>query len=103
MPQRLRDDPATNVYLCEHCRFLHVGHSRAIGTETARLIRDEVVLGDTLRKIRETRKQSLKEVGEKIKERPIRIKEVEDAQTTIHPVVLFKLLQYYRVKINLLF
>lgn len=103
VPQRLRDDPATNVYVCEHCRFLHVGHSRAMGTESARLIRDEKVLGDTLRKIRESRKQTLKEVGEGIKTRPIRVKEIEEAKTVIDPVVLFKLLQYYRVKINLLF
>ena len=27
VPQRLRDDPATNVYRCDYCHNLHVGHN----------------------------------------------------------------------------
>lgn len=103
VPGRLRDDPSTNVYTCEHCHFLHVGHSRATGQETARLIGSAEVLGDTLRKIRESRKQTLKEVGAGIKERPIRIKEIEEGHDGISTKTLFKLISYYRVKINLLF
>lgn len=103
VPQRLRNDPSTNVYRCEHCHFLHVGHDRALGTEQARLVRDSGTLGSTLLRARESRGETRKDVATKLKIRPIRIKEIEEADETVNTEVLFKLISYYRMKLNLLF
>lgn len=102
VPQRLRDDPATNIYSCTNCRYLHVGHSRAIGTETARLVNDAQTLGTVLLKTRENKGLTRKEVAEKIKTRPIRIKEIEDGANNMDITVIFSLIKYYKMKMNIL-
>lgn len=103
VPLKLRQDPATNIYSCEHCHFLHVGHSRALGTEQSRLVGDAATLASVLLRARETRGLTRKEVAEKLKVRPIRITEVEEASPVASLDVIFKLLKHYRMKVQLLF
>lgn len=103
VPERLRRDPATNVYRCGHCHFLHVGHDRALGTETARLVRDARALGSVLERVREERGQSRKDVAARLHTRPIRIKEIEEGNPAMDVGVLFRLLAHHRMKVNLLF
>ena len=101
--KNILEDPATSVYNCSHCHYYHIGHNRAVGTETARLIADSQTLGSVLLRVREQRKQTQKQVAENIKTRPIRIKEIEEGNSVIDANVLFKLIKYYRLKINILF
>lgn len=102
VPERLQNDPSTNIYTCPHCFMLHVGHARALGKETARLVSDAETLGTVLERVREDKNLTRKDVGEKLKIRPIRIKEIEENADTIDTDVLFKLLKFYRMKMNLL-
>lgn len=103
VPQKLQNDPATNIYRCSHCQFLHVGHDRALGTEKARLIKDAETLGTVLTRIREEKNLTRKQVGDRLKVRPIRIKEIEENNETINTEVLFKLVKFYKAKIQILF
>ena len=102
LPDKLQNDPATNIYRCAHCHFLHVGHDRATGTEKARLIRDAESLGSVLIRRREELNLTRKDVSLKIKTRPIRIKEIEENSENINTETLFKLLKHYKMKMNLL-
>lgn len=103
VPIRFKDDPSTNIYRCSHCRFMHIGHSRAIGNEKARLIANSETLGSFLLRVRETRNENRKDVAAKIKTRPIRLKEIEENSETIDTKVLFSLIKYYKMKMNILF
>lgn len=101
--EKLRNDPATNIYRCSHCQFLHVGHDRALGNEKARLIRDSETLGTVLERVRTDRNLTRKQVSDKLKIRPIRIKEIEENSETINSDILFKLIKFYKIKLNILF
>lgn len=103
VPERLKNDPATNIYLCEHCRMFHVGHSRAIGTETIRLINDLETLGSFLLRFREQSGRNKKYVADKIKTRVIRITEIESGSKESDIEIIFKLLKFYKIKLQFLF
>lgn len=103
VPEKLQNDPATNIYRCSHCQFLHVGHDRALGNEKARLIRDSETLGSVLERVRTDKNLTRKQVADKIKARPIRIKEIEENNESINSDVLFNLLKFYKIKMNILF
>lgn len=103
VPQHILDLPSTNMYRCEHCHFLHVGHDRMKEQEVARLVRDPKTLGSTLLRIREEANLTRKQVADKIKTRPIRVKEIEEANATINTKVLFDLMYYYHLKLNVVF
>lgn len=103
IPTKIINDPSTNVYNCNYCHFLHIGHDRPLGNETSRIIRDFKTLGETFMKIREQRNETKKYVASKINVRPIRITEIEEAHVTVDMNVVFKLAEYYRIKITVLF
>lgn len=102
VPQRIANDPATNIYRCSHCRCLHVGHDRAQGHETARIIRDSETLGSVLQRARTSLGKTRKDVAVSIGVRPIRIKEIEEDSPKIETATLFKLLDFYHMKMNVL-
>lgn len=103
VPTRFKEDPSTNIYRCSNCRFLHIGHSRALGNENARLIYDNETLGSFLLRVRESRNETRKDIALKLKTRPIRIKEIEEGSENIDCKVLFLLLKQYKMKMNILF
>lgn len=103
VPKRFQNDPTTNIYRCSNCRYLHIGHSRAIGNENARLVFDNKTLRTVLEKTRESRNQTRKDVAAKLKTRPIRIKEIEEGSESIDAKILFLLIKHYKMKMNLLF
>lgn len=103
VPERFKNDPSTNIYRCSHCHFLHIGHSRALSTEKARLILDSETLGSFMIRVRESRNETRKDVASKLKIRPIRIKEIEEGSDNIDVKVMFALLKYYRMKMNIVF
>lgn len=103
VPDRFKEDAATNIYRCNNCRFLHIGHSRPLGKETSYVVYDNVSLGTFLQKVRENRKETRRDIATKIRIRPIRIKEIEEGSAIINTEALFLLLKYYKMKINILF
>lgn len=99
--QRFRDDPDTNIYLCEHCLFLHVGHSRPKEGAINKHVGDVAVLGRTLALARQQRGLDKKFVAAKLKTRPIRITEIEEGRDTMDITVVFKLAHFLGLKILL--
>lgn len=95
VPLRLRQDPATNVYRCEYCRHLHVGHNRvveAIPNETLkRAIPDIDTLGSVLLRRREALGIDKKILAKKMKVPAIRITEIERGDKKMDADVLVKL------------
>lgn len=95
VPLRLRQDPATNVYRCEYCRHLHVGHSRvieAIPNETLkRAITDIETLGSVMLRRREALGIDKKILAKKMKVPAIRITEIERGDKKMDADVLVKL------------
>ena len=104
IPDRLREDPSTSWYWCtESCGHLHVGRT-LVDTKRAenRGLRDRKAIADLLVKARGH--ATLKQVGEGIKSRPIRVKEWEDPGfDTPSMEVLFKLLGIYRIDLTAVF
>lgn len=103
VPQRLRDDPATNVYRCDYCHFLHVGHSR-LQPETEklrRLVHDPQTLGSVVQRAREARKIEKKDLAKSLKIPAIRITEIERGDQKIDVSALFKVLHALRIKVEL--
>lgn len=99
VPQRLRDDPDTNVYECEHCLFLHVGHSRPVDTSVNKQVRDKVDLGRTIALVRKQRGLDKKLVAAKLKVRPIRITEIEEGRDNMDIGIMFKLASFLGLKL----
>lgn len=102
IPEKLLQDASTNVYRCTNCHFLHVGHSRPMGTEKSLLMQDADKFASFLLRTREQTGLTRKQVADKIKVRPIRIKEIEENSENISTEVLFKLLRFYKIKLNVL-
>lgn len=111
IPDRIKDDPGTSVYTCQHCGGLHLGRTivetkkvaRGTGTSVAnRGIRDREALADLLVKSRNQATHA--QVGQAIKARPIRIKEWEDPKFDAPSLdVLFKLLRIYKIDLTAVF
>lgn len=100
IPQKLREDPSTSFYACEHCGHLHMGHTRMGTAERFRMFQDlGTDLPDLLVKLRG--KATRKQVAEVAGIRPIRLKELEEG--TGHPenlAALAKVLKVYRVRLG---
>lgn len=104
VPQRLQDDPGTNIYRCDYCHFLHVGHSRPveIGFERlSRVIHDEKVLGSVIKRFRESKKIDIKVLAKILKVPVIRLNEIEEGKPNPDVSVIFKVLNYLRLNFTL--
>lgn len=102
VPQRLRDDPGTNIYKCDYCHFLHVGHSR-LQPETEklrRLVNDAQTLGSVIMRAREAKKIDKRALAKALKIPAIRITEIERGDEKIDVEVLFKVLYALRIKME---
>lgn len=97
IPDKLVKDPSTSFYRCNHCRHLHIGHSRVAAPEALRVVHDEQALADFLVKARgqATRKQVAAAAGI----RPIRLKELEEPvkDQRVDLTALFAVLKVLRV------
>lgn len=85
--KKLRDDPGTNIYRCEYCYHLHVGHSRPDPLSREKLSRkvgDADLLGDVLKRMREDKRYTVKQLATKLNVPQIRIKEVEEGSDKAH-------------------
>lgn len=103
VPQKLRDDPATNIYRCDYCRFLHVGHSR-IEPEREKLRRtvgDTETLGSVVQRTRELRGIDKRKLAKALSIPAIRITEIERGDAKIDVSALFKVLSVLKIKVEL--
>jgi len=103
IPEKLRNDPTSNWYWCNHCGNLHIGHSRInLETEKQRVVRDRESLSDVLVKARG--KATVKQVAAVAGILPIRLKELEDPKSSkIDLDALFKVLDVYKLKLSIVF
>lgn len=103
VPQRLRDDPATNIYRCDYCRTLHVGHNAPLAvTETAlhRGVTSFNQMGSVIQRQRESRKLTKKQVANNLKVPIIRITEIEEGNKNAKAEVLFAVLRELRLSVE---
>ena len=103
VPERLRNDPETNIYRCDYCRNLHIGHNAPIAKEETKLHRGVTSLaeaGDVIRRHREGLKLTKKQVAAATKIPMIRITEVEEGRKEARAEVLFTVAKALRLSIE---
>lgn len=103
VPEKLRKDPATNIYVCDYCKFLHVGHSRLDTLKVEkmrRIVSDAETLGRVVRLSREAKDLTIKDVAKIIKVPAIRIKEIETGNEKVNLQALFKVLSFLKIKVE---
>ncbi len=104
VPQRLRDDPATNVYRCSYCHFLHVGHDRPVdfGSEKLRrTVRDMKTLGSVVKRYREQRQIDKKVLAKVLNIPVVRITEIENGDKNVSVHILFVVLNKLDLMVEL--
>lgn len=105
VPKRWRDDPATNIYRCDYCHFLHIGHSRVQPADTEKLRRtvsDLVTLGSVIQRSREQKNISKKDLARILKVPAIRLTEIEEGSPKANPVIMFAVLNKLRITVELI-
>lgn len=105
VPERLRLDPATNIYVCDNCFFLHVGHSRLQPVDVEKLrrtVRDEEVLGTVISRRREQLGWDKSRLAKDLKVPAIRITEIERGDKKIDVNVLFRLLHRLKLTVEII-
>lgn len=103
IPGRLREDPSTSWYWCDHCGHLHVGRTLVeLPRAENRGLRSRADIADLLVKARG--KATVAQVAAVADVRPIRVKEWEDAKFDAPSLtVLFRLLAVYRLDLAVVF
>lgn len=105
VPERLRNDPATNVYWCDYCHFKHVGHSRVQPEDVQKLRRtvaDAVTLGSVIKRSREQRNLTKKQLAGLVKIPIIRLTEIEEGNPKASLVHTLLVLQKLRITVELI-
>jgi DNA-binding XRE family transcriptional regulator len=104
VPQRLRDDPATNVYRCDYCHYLHVGHSRPMDItpeQLRRTVSDLKTLGSVIQRYREQRGIDKKLLAKTLRVPAITLTEVENGDPKMDVAVLFATLNILRLSVEI--
>jgi len=104
VPEKLRNDPATNIYRCDYCRNLHVGHRAPVEASSEKLHRgvDSLKeLGSVLKRHRESLKIEKKDLAKRLKIPAIRITELEEGRTETKPEVIFQVARVLRVSFEI--
>ena len=105
VPERLRADPGTNIYRCDNCLFLHVGHSRVKEEDKSKLRRtvyEMKTLGSVIQRRRDELNWDKKRLASDLGIRPIRITEIERGDAEIDGVALFKILARLKIVVELI-
>lgn len=91
IPDKIKQDPSTDTYWCNHCGHRHLGHSRMGEAEKFRMLGSPDDLADFL--IKRRGKATHAQVAKAAGVRPIRLKELETGvQHAEGLVTLFKVL-----------
>ncbi|MBC9705725.1 MAG: hypothetical protein H9W81_12310 [Enterococcus sp.] len=104
VPQKLRDDPATNIYRCDYCHFLHVGHNRPVEFERGKLrrtITDPTTLGSVIARAREDRNIPISVLAKRLKVPAVRIKEIEAGDKNMRVDIMLAVLYTLRIQVVL--
>jgi DNA-binding XRE family transcriptional regulator len=105
VPAKLRNDPATNIYRCDYCLFLHVGHSRLKPEDTEKLrrtVNDPVVLGSVIQRRREQLNWDKKRLAADLGVPAIRLTEIEAGNPKASIQVLFKVLSRLKIAVEII-
>jgi hypothetical protein len=101
VPQKLQDDPATNIYRCEYCHFLHVGHSRPAEftrEKLRRTVSDTETLGSVIKRAREAKGIDIKILAKRLKVPAVRLKEIEEGNPKMDVGVLMHVIYALRIQ-----
>lgn len=104
VPLKLRQDPGTNIYRCQHCLHLHVGHSRpdAFTREKLhRVVGNLETLGSVLMKMREEKGWDVKRLATHLKVPQARIKEIEAGERAARMDIAFAALYAVGIRVVL--
>lgn len=102
---KLRQDPGTNIYRCDYCHYLHVGHSRQLKEipvdKLSRTVRDLGTVGTVVTRMMIQRKTDKKLLAKRLNVPIIRITEIEQGNPDMRVDILFRALDALRVTVNL--
>lgn len=101
VPEKLRADPGTNIYECEHCLCFHVGHSRPVEftrDKLNRVVSSPDNLGSVLRRLREDRNVTDSALARRLKVPVGEIRKIESGAQNVNSAVLFRMLSAFRVQ-----
>jgi hypothetical protein len=104
VPAKWRNDPATNIYLCDYCHNLHIGHNAPVAKEETTLHRAVTSfeqLGSVIQRHRESKNITRKQVATKIKVPIIRITEIEEGRKEAKAEVLFAVVRELRLSLEI--
>lgn len=104
VPKALKTDPSASFYWCSHCGFGHIGHSRVdLKVESTRQFKTAAECGQALKAFREKKGWDLKTAAAKANIRPIRLREIEEADPKVTMDNVLKVVNAYHVGISLVF
>lgn len=101
VPTKLQEDPATNIYRCEYCHFLHVGHSRPVEftrDKLRRTVADTETLGSVIKRAREAKGYDLKMLAKRLKVPAVRLQEIETGDPRMRVDVLMAVIYTLRIQ-----
>lgn len=106
VPERLRNDPGTNIYWCDYCGFLHVGHSRPDPLAAVlakdrlnRKVSDAAELGSVIKRHRELKGVTLKQVADVLRVPQVRIREIEEGERGVSLGLTINLMRVLRMEL----
>lgn len=105
VPEKFKNDPSTNIYICENCHMYHIGHSRIPSPqEEERLVRyvnSYKEIGSVIQRYRESKNIDKKLLAKKIGIPIIRITEVENSSPKVTAQMLFIVLDALKLRIEI--
>lgn len=105
VPVKYRNDPSTNIYLCDNCRTYHIGHSRPdetpVSQELTRYVKDYAELASVVERYLSQKNIDKKDLAKKLKVPTIRITEFLSASNKTSPDLIFKILYELRLRVEL--
>ena len=96
VPAKLRQDPGTNIYECDYCLFLHVGHSRPTEftrEKLRRTVSDVITIGSVIKRTREEKNIPIPLLAKKLGVPAIRIKEIEAGEAKMNAQIMLDVLR----------
>ena len=104
VPSKLRLDPNTNIYRCDYCHHLHVGHSSPdpIKLEkTNRMVGDIGTFGSVLKRMRIQKKWTVERLAAYLKVPQVRILEIEQGHAKANLSIAFDMLRVVGGKMHI--
>lgn len=100
VPQKLRDDPGTNIYSCDYCLFFHVGHSRPMSFQRDKLTRtisNTKTLGSVIQRLRTDKGFTQEQLAKYTKVPVAELSRIEDGEQVVNMAVLLRVIAGLKV------